>query len=290
MDRPLGASNQHQNGRSLIDRVGPHSRRGGGAGSGHLSPAQVSHIQAKIDGITGNPGARHPMNGRGQVPMPVNAGPPAMNISLQEMMVMNWDMMRQMANTIGMMAPPGPVGNFGYPQPHVGGIPPQQQMGGFQPGAPSFIPGPHGRGGINRGGAPGQGGMGGRGLGASPDQFVVPTQPEPLPAPTAIPALPVAPPAPPAPPAPLVPLISGPERPGTPSLCKYSLKCTNPQCRFSHPSPVATVESGVVLSTEFCPNGKDCIDKHCTFGHVSPSLVNGTSFLDSSSFHPVERL
>ena len=266
MDRPLGAGNQHQNGRSLIDRVGPHSRRGSVGGSGNLSPAQVSHIQAKIDGITGNPVPRHLMNGRGQGPMPMNGGP-AMNISLQEMMVMNWDMMRQMANTIGMMAPAGPVGNFGFPQPNVGGIPPQQQMGAFPPGVPSFSPssGPQGRGGMGRGGAQGRGGMGGgRGHGGSPNQFVVPAQPQPLPAPKPTPT-----------PATPVPSISGPERPGTPSLCKYSLKCTNPQCRFSHPSPVATVESGVVLSTEFCPKGKDCKDKHCTLGHVSPSLVNG---------------
>ncbi|KAF8484095.1 hypothetical protein JB92DRAFT_1627960 [Gautieria morchelliformis] len=275
MDRPLGAGNQPQSGRSLIDRVGPHSRRGSGGGHGNLSPAQVSHIRAKIDGITDTPVSRHPMNGRGQGPVPMNGGP-AMNISLQEMMVMNWDMMRQMANTIGMMGPAGPVGNFGFPQQNVGGIPQQQQMGGFQPGAPSFVPGQgmQGRGGMGR--SPGRGGMGGgRGRGASASQFVVGAQPQSLPPPPA-PALAPAPAPAPAPAVP-GPSISGPERPGTPSLCKYGLKCTNPQCRFSHPSPVATVESGVVLSTEFCPKGKDCKDKHCTLGHVSPSLVNGTA-------------
>ncbi|KAI0000884.1 hypothetical protein BJV77DRAFT_971391 [Russula vinacea] len=48
-----------------------------------------------------------------------------------------------------------------------------------------------------------------------------------------------------------------------PTLCKFSLKCTNPHCRWSHPSPVATPESGMVLSNEPCEQGKDCKDKDC---------------------------
>ncbi|KAF8583824.1 hypothetical protein K439DRAFT_1634039 [Ramaria rubella] len=285
MDRPLGGTNHNPNGRSLIDRVGPHNnRRGGLGGNNNLSPAQVSHIQAKIDGITGSPGPRHPMNGRGgQPPMPMPApmnGNNGMNITLQDMMVMNWDMMRQMANTIGMIAPAGSVNNFGFPQQNVGAVT-QPQMGGFTPGgAPGFAPGPPMRGGMGRGGAQNRGGMGGGGgRGGQPSQFGAPTRTQPLPAPAPAPALAPAPAAP-------GPSMTVPDRPGTPSLCKYALKCTNPQCRFSHPSPVATVESGVVLSTEFCPKGKDCKDKHCTLGHVSPSVANGTGHKPALSHVP----
>lgn len=65
-----------------------------------------------------------------------------------------------------------------------------------------------------------------------------------------------------------------PERPQSPTLCKYGLKCTNPVCRYSHPSPVATAESGVVLSNEACENGKNCKDKDCIKAHVSPAVLN----------------
>ena len=78
----------------------------------------------------------------------------------------------------------------------------------------------------------------------------------------------------PTPPQPPRPSFAVPERPQSPTLCKFSLKCTNAQCRWSHPSPVATPESGVVLSNEPCEKGKDCKDKDCIKGHVSPAAVN----------------
>lgn len=65
-----------------------------------------------------------------------------------------------------------------------------------------------------------------------------------------------------------------PERPQSPTLCKFGLKCTNAHCRYSHPSPVATAESGVVLSNEACDKGKDCKDKDCIKAHVSPAVLN----------------
>ena len=65
-----------------------------------------------------------------------------------------------------------------------------------------------------------------------------------------------------------------PDRPQSPTLCKFALKCTNAHCRYSHPSPVATAESGVVLSNEACPNGKECKDKDCIKAHVSPAALN----------------
>ncbi len=65
-----------------------------------------------------------------------------------------------------------------------------------------------------------------------------------------------------------------PERPQSPTLCKFGLKCTNPHCRYSHPSPVATPESGIVLSNDPCEKGKDCKDKDCIKAHVSPAVLN----------------
>lgn len=278
-DRHAPSPGANQGGRSLIDRVGGHARRGNfNGGHGGLSHAQVSQIQAKIDGITGSqPNA---MINLPQVAMPMN--PPPMNFTMQEMMLMNWDMMRQMANTLGMLAPNAmgsvpPMGAFGMPQ----------QVPGFVP--PMGIPPQQGHGMMNRG-SPNRGGgqMGGRGRGHSkpsgaPAQDSLATS-----TPSVAPGVPPAaapPSAPPAQPISQQPARTPaqesaptanynlPLRPGTPSLCKYGLKCTNAQCRFSHPSPVATVESGVVLSTEFCTQGKDCKNKHCTLGHVSPSVI-----------------
>ncbi|KAG8972511.1 hypothetical protein FRB90_010209 [Tulasnella sp. 427] len=65
-----------------------------------------------------------------------------------------------------------------------------------------------------------------------------------------------------------------PSRPLSPTLCKFVTNCTNPTCRYSHPSPVATIESGVVLSTEACEKGLDCVDKDCTKAHVSKAAKN----------------
>ena len=70
------------------------------------------------------------------------------------------------------------------------------------------------------------------------------------------------------------PMYAVPERPQSPTLCKFGLKCTNAHCRYSHPSPVATPESGIVLSNEACEKGKDCKDKDCIKAHVSPAALN----------------
>lgn len=65
-----------------------------------------------------------------------------------------------------------------------------------------------------------------------------------------------------------------PTRPLSPTLCKFVTNCTNPTCRYSHPSPVATMESGIVLSTENCERGLDCDDKDCSKAHVSKAAKN----------------
>lgn len=119
----------------------------------------------------------------------------------------------------------------------------------------------------------------GRGTGRGGSTPSVPRSAPEVAAPSATIAAPnVAPPTPIAAPTPVAPGgFTGyilPERPQSPTLCKFGLKCTNAHCRYSHASPVATPESGVVLSNEACEKGKDCKDKDCIKAHVSPAVLN----------------
>ena len=66
-----------------------------------------------------------------------------------------------------------------------------------------------------------------------------------------------------------------PEKPSSKALCRYSIGCSNPRCPYSHPSPVADEQSGMVLSEEPCEEGKKCKDAECTKSHVSPAAVLG---------------
>ena len=65
-----------------------------------------------------------------------------------------------------------------------------------------------------------------------------------------------------------------PPRPTSEELCKYGVECKNAICRYSHPSPAATKESGLVLSKEVCDKGVDCDDKVliCCSMLISPDL------------------
>lgn len=61
-----------------------------------------------------------------------------------------------------------------------------------------------------------------------------------------------------------------PSKPTNDALCKYGVDCHNPWCDMSHPSPVATKESGLVLSSEPCEKQIKCEDPDCSKSHVSP--------------------
>lgn len=52
-----------------------------------------------------------------------------------------------------------------------------------------------------------------------------------------------------------------PDRPSSEELCKYGVDCKNAICKYSHPSPAATKESGLVLSKDVCEKNLDCDDK-----------------------------
>lgn len=258
--------------RSLLERVGPRT-----TGSGFPRPDNMQNnipgpgemdIQAAIAAGFVPPG----MNG-----MDMNALAAAQMapnpLLLQEMMMNQMAMMAQMASSMGMMNP----GQFG-------GFP-------MQPGAQDvgMFGGPGGYNGPPIGSVPNRGRVGGRGEYSGhgrceafshlsiPEPFPSEEQPTPtqtVEAPAPISAPTVAPT--PAPPQPIRPNYAVPERPQSPTLCKFSLKCTNPHCRWSHPSPVATPESGMVLSNEPCEQGKDCKDKDCVKAHISPAAVNPT--------------
>lgn len=301
-DLPTGPRAMQREGgpnpRSLLDRMGGH------AGPNGPNRHQRDEIQARIDNITSSSSEPNMMMGGGFPGMPMggmdmNAMAMANPLMLQEMFMSNMALMQQLSTQIGMMqgfvnAPPG----FNV----QGGVP--GDMGMF-PGGPNNV------GQANRGRGGGRGGRGaGRGRGGShpgasssppkPAEVTVttldltttsnpPSQPSPAAAPTLAaptpsvpaPAIPAVAPAP-SPAAPQIP-YAVPERPQSPTLCKFGLKCTNVHCRWSHPSPVATPESGVVLSNEACENGKDCKDKDCIKAHVSPAVLkpSGTPFFYS---------
>ncbi len=256
--------------RSLLERVGPRTAgngfpRGDNMQNNMPGPGDMDLQTAMAAGFV--PG----MNG-----MDINAMAAAQMgpnpLLLQEMMMNQMAMMAQMATSLGMMNP-GQFGGF----PMQAGAQDVSMYGG-----PGGYNGPPAVGGSSRGRGGGRGGYSGRGRGGAPSHLPIPEsapqeeQPPPTPQSTEAPASNPSPIVVPAPtlPQPAPPNFAVPERPQSPTLCKFSLKCTNPHCRWSHPSPVATPESGVVLSNEACEQGKDCKDKDCIKGHISPAAVN----------------
>ena len=274
------------NPRSLLDRM-----------SGHAGPNkhQRDEIQARIDNITNNSSDPNMMMANGYPGMPlggmdINAMAMANPIMLQEIFMNNMALMQQLSSQIGMLQGFAPQG-LNIPG---GGVPGDMRV--FPAGSNNHTNQ------VNRGRGNGRGGRGsGRGRGGShaappnlsetttapvSDVTALPDRPSKTPA--VVPTI-IAPSSSPAsfnttaapvvaaptlvqatPPIP----YAIPERPQSPSLCKFGLKCTNAHCRWSHPSPVATPESGVVLSKEACENGRNCKDKDCIRAHVSPAILN----------------
>ena len=280
------SGNPHSNSRSLLDRVGAPAGRNGSKNF------QRDEIQARIDSIVGNssdpnmmmaagfPGMGMDMNaiagfpGMGMDMNAIAAANMANPIMLQEMMMSQMALMAQMASSMGIINPnTGQFAGQGFPM--------QQGMPGTMNGAG------RGRGSVRgaRGSSRGRGGsVGGNSTVPSTNTSTatnehpqIPPPPMPIVAPQ-----PITPPLEPAPAAALIaapatpqqPTYAIPDRPQSPTLCKFALKCTNAHCRYSHPSPVATAESGVVLSNEACAMGKECKDKDCIKAHVSPAVLN----------------
>ena len=303
MDLPTGPRAMHREGgnpggnsRSLLDRVG------GPAGRAGATNFHRDEIQARIDNIVNSATEQSMMMPPGfptMMEMNSMAANMANPLMLQEMMMNQMALMAQMATSMGIINPStGQFAGQGFPmQPGVvpgdmGMFPPNMnvnngaaiQQGGGIPAIGNNAVNPTGRGRVT--------GRGGRGTGRGRGGSNVINSSAPLTSPqTAItqsaelvqtppPAVVPAPVAPTPVVAAPVPAQSGhpayaiPERPQSPTLCKFGFKCTNPHCRYSHPSPVATAESGIVLSNDPCEKGKDCKDKDCIKAHVSPAVLN----------------
>lgn len=292
-DGPAPNGNPHPNPRSLLDRVGGPANRG-------PKNFQRDEIQARIDNIVGNSPEVNNMMMQPNFPgmgMDMNAMANMANpIMLQEMMMNQMALMAQMASSMGIINPAtGQFGGQGFPMqgvmPNDMGMFPNGMNNGFpqQQGPGNNAPG-RGRGGAQRGGRGIGRGRGGSTAGGPTPQAVIgrPTNgpdtsadnaPVSIAAPTPITPVPLtsAPSADSRAAAPVTqvqPSYAVPERPQSPTLCKFALKCTNAHCRYSHPSPVATAESGIVLSNEACDKGKNCKDKDCIKAHVSPAALN----------------
>lgn len=284
------SGNNRRDSRSLLERMGPPppQRFGGNQQQPHMNnndnfrgppPQQQMYdpVQAQIDVVTA---AQMGMGGFTMPMMTVDQMQMQEIIQSQALMLNQMNQMMQQFNT-QMTAPSGGGNNAGG-------------FNGTTQGQSSRNPeasGPGGRGrgrgsaihGGNRGGGPG-GHVNGTPTPApaTAPPTVAPSAPATNPAvpSTAVIAAPVVEPQPrtaaAAARSPLV--VSHPERPGTPTLCKFSINCTNPVCRYSHPSPAATAESALVLSNDPCEKGNKCDDKDCTKSHVSPATLkpNGT--------------
>ncbi|KAG6864497.1 hypothetical protein C0991_009091 [Blastosporella zonata] len=280
------------NSRSLIDRIGGQNA----PGRNPSAPNGYAHddIQSRIDNIVNSSPEQNMMMaggfpGLGGAGMDMSAMAGMGNpMAFQEILMNQMALMAQMTTMMN-----GGAGQFVGP----GGFPMQGMpgdmglypgsMNGFQVQGQGLINGNEMNGrGRGRGGS--RGGRGGptRGRGGSTTATVSTSASK---APESTPqmdtpashAIPIVAPAPitlnaitPSSSAPQRLGYAIPERPQSPTLCKFSTKCTNAQCRWVHPSPVATAESGVVLSNEACEKGKDCKDKDCIKAHVSPAVLN----------------
>ena len=235
-------------GRSLLERVGP---RGPGFPSEQQQP-QIPVPPVFQNGMVTGVDMSAAMAAQMTNPL-----------VLQEMMMNQMALMAQMAGAMGMVPPGG----------FMPGQPGFQDMGMANGMNNGFVP-PHQQRQQQQNG--GRRGPSNRGQKPQRDEQAN-SQPQPLPAsippvvaPQPVQAAPTPTPVPTQQRATYVP----PERPQSPTLCKFGLKCTNPSCRYSHPSPVATPESGIVLSNDPCEKGKDCRDKDCVKAHVSPAVLN----------------
>ncbi|KAJ6624311.1 hypothetical protein B0H10DRAFT_1784731 [Mycena sp. CBHHK59/15] len=265
------------NPRSLLDRVG-----GPPVGAPMRNNYGQDDIQSRIDNIVNNPTPeqQQAMMMNAGYPMGMDMNPGMVNpLMFQEVMMNQMALMAQMASTMGILNPA--AGQFGGPG--FGGMPGDMAMypaGGMDDGFQGPMGGNGNHNGRGRARGRGMGRGGGRG-GAAP------AAPKPPPEASAAPstngashAIPIIAPTPTSAPATPATATGGlvgfilPERPQSPTLCKFGLKCTNAHCRYSHASPVATPESGVVLSNEACEKGKDCKDKDCIKAHVSPAVLN----------------
>merc|ERR1712225_62726 len=78
--------------------------------------------------------------------------------------------------------------------------------------------------------------------------------------------------------------VALPKTPTSEELCKYGVDCRNAICGYSHPSPAATKDSGLVLSKEVCEKNLNCTDKDCPKSHVSPAQKTDPKGLNAAQY------
>ncbi|KIO29085.1 hypothetical protein M407DRAFT_242772 [Tulasnella calospora MUT 4182] len=259
-----GAPSVHRPGR-LLDRVGPRQNQPGGP-----HDRNPHHPQQPMNNMV----PQQPM----MPPMPPGFPPGGMDPATLAMMQQQGFNPAMMGFSPEIGAAMMAIQQFGQLAMQMGMVPGGMGMGGGMQGPPQAFNNNGPQNGSfqsndrGRKNGPGFGGAGKPKSAAEANS----SQPGPQgrgqqPSTSSGPAI-VAPTPVSAPPAQTIPNI--PTRPLSPTLCKFVTNCTNPTCRYSHPSPVATIESGVVLSTEACEKGLDCVDKDCTKAHVSKAAKN----------------
>ncbi|KAH7376144.1 nuclear polyadenylated RNA-binding protein Nab2 [Plectosphaerella cucumerina] len=69
------------------------------------------------------------------------------------------------------------------------------------------------------------------------------------------------------------------------TVCKFNLRCTNPECKFAHQSPAAPPGSHVDIS-DVCSFGAACKNRKCTGRHPSPATKAAHQSEMDCKFYP----
>ncbi|KAK5695703.1 oxygen-dependent protoporphyrinogen oxidase [Elasticomyces elasticus] len=222
-------------------RIDGHANRQQNAPRGPRGGALANGVQRAMNG--GRGGGRGGMGGMGGGGMGMaGMGGMDMNGMPQEQQAMMMQMMEMQANMMAtMMANGGSLpGSPGMPHQNSegGGFPPRGGRGGRS--MADRISGRGGRGGARNGAVSHNGDGEGSTGGMDIDR---PLEPE--------------------------------KKPLFDTMCKFNLKCLNPDCGFAHQSP-ANTRAGISLDmSDTCSYGPACQNTKCLSRHPSPALRNG---------------
>ncbi|KAK4898286.1 oxygen-dependent protoporphyrinogen oxidase [Elasticomyces elasticus] len=222
-------------------RIDGHANRQQNAPRGPRGGALANGVQRAMNGGRGGGRGGMAMGGGmgmgGMNGMDMNAMPQEQQAMMMQMMEMQANMMAtMMANGGSLPGSPGMPNQNGI---GGGGFPPRGGRGGRS--MADRISGRGGRGGGARNGAVSQNGTDGEGSTGGMD-IDRPLEPE--------------------------------KKPLFDTMCKFNLKCLNPDCGFAHQSP-ANTRPGISLDmSDTCSYGPACQNTKCLSRHPSPALRN----------------
>ena len=75
------------------------------------------------------------------------------------------------------------------------------------------------------------------------------------------------------------------EKPSADSICRFNLRCTNPECIFAHQSPAAPPDTPVDTA-DVCAFGPACQNRKCTGRHPSPAQRTAHAAEVDCNFYP----